>query len=129
MFEKALRLKLRFDTPSGLLGAEDLWDLPLTSTRGRANLDDVARSLNKQLKSGDDVSFVVKERKSDETVQLKFDLVKHVIDVRLAENAAALLEKERAEKKQKIMSIIASKQDESLHSMSLDDLKKLMSEL
>ena len=129
-FEKALRQKLRFDTPSGLLGAEDLWDLPLTSTRtGRANLDDIARSLNKKLKSGDDLSFVVKERKSDETVQLAFDLVKHVIDVRLAENAAALLEKERAEKKQKIMSIIASKQDESLHSMSLDDLKKLMSEL
>ena len=128
-FEKALRLKLRFDSPSGLLVVEDLWDLPLTSTKGRANLDDIARGLNKKLKSGDDVSYVVKERKSDETVQLAFDLVKHVIDVRLAENAAALLEKERAEKKQKIMSIIASKQDESLHSMSLDDLKKLMSEL
>ena len=129
MFEKATRLKLRFDTAAGLLSVEDLWDLPLTSTKGRANLDDIARGLNKQLKSGDDVSFVVTDRKSDETIQLKFDLVKHVIDVRLVENQAVLLQKERAEKKQRIMSIIADKQDESLKSMSLDDLKKLMADL
>ena len=129
MFEKAAKLKLRFDTTSGPLGVEDLWDLPLTSTKGKANLDDIARGLHKQLKSGDDVSFVVPTRKSDETIQLKFDLVKHVIDARLAENQAALLEKERADKKQRIMGIIAAKQDETLQGMSLDDLKKLMSEL
>jgi hypothetical protein len=129
MFEKAAKLKLRFDTTSGPLSVEDLWDLPLTSTKGKANLDDIARGLHKQLKSGDDVSFVVPTRKSDETIQLKFDLVKHVIDARLAENQAALLEKERADKKQRIMGIIAAKQDETLQGMSLDDLKKLMSEL
>jgi len=129
MFEKAAKLKLRFDTTSGPLSVEDIWDLPLTSTKGKANLDDIARGLHKQLKSGDDVSFVVPTRKSDETIQLKFDLVKHVIDARLAENQAALLEKERADKKQRIMGIIAAKQDETLQGMSLDDLKKLMSEL
>ena len=129
MFEKAVRLKLRFDTPAGLAGAEDLWDLPLTSTKGRPNLDDVARALHKKLRSGDDVSFVETERKSDATVQLGFDIVKHIIDVRLAENAALKSEKDRAEKKQKIMGIIAAKQDASLHDMSLDDLQKLMADL
>ena len=129
MFENAVRQKLRFDTSLGALSVEDLWDLPLTSTKGRANLDDIARALHKKLRSGDDVSFVDTERKSDATFQLGFDIVKHVIDVRLAENAAVKLEKERAEKKQKIMGIIAAKQDASLHEMSLDDLKKLMADL
>ena len=29
MFEKATRLKLRFDTPHGMLVLEDLWEIPL----------------------------------------------------------------------------------------------------
>ena len=128
MFEKASRLKLRFATNLGLLAIEDLWDLPLTG-RNRLNLDDVARNLYKQLKSGDDVSFVVPERKSDETVQLMFDLVKHVIDVRLVEAKAADQAKARAEKKQKILAVIADKQDESLKSMSAEDLQKMLAEL
>jgi hypothetical protein len=129
MFEKAARLKLRFDTPGGALSAEDLWDLPLTSTRGRANLDDIARGLHKQLKSGDDVSFVIPEQKSDETIQLKFDLIKHVIDTRLVENRAALEAKDRAEKKQKILAIMADKQDEGLRNMSLEELQGLVASM
>ena len=129
MFEKASRLQLRFATDRGPLSAEDLWLLPLTSARGNANLDDIARGLHAKLKSGEDVSFVVKERKSDEATQLAFDIVKHVIDVRLNEAQASLLEKKRAEKKQKIMEILASKQDESLHGMSVEGLQKLMADL
>lgn len=129
IFEKAVRLKLRFDTSKGLANIEDLWDLPLTSNVGRPNLDDIARGIHKQLKSGDDVSFVVPEQKSNETVQLKFDIVKHIIDAKIAENATALAAKERADKKQKIMALIADKQDESMKGLSIDDLKKLMAEL
>lgn len=128
MFEKASRLRLMFDTSRGSFSVDDLWELPLTSAKS-PNLDDIAKALYKQLKSGDDVSFVDPARKSDETIQLKFDLVKHIIDTRLAENQAVLLEKQRAEKKQKIMGIIAAKQDESLQSMSMEDLQKLMADL
>ena len=85
MYEKALRMKLRFETPQGPLTVEDLWDLPLQTTRAnRASLDDVARGLHLQLKSGADISFVDTAKKSDPTAQLKFDIAKHIIDVRLA---------------------------------------------
>jgi hypothetical protein len=129
MFEKVLRLKLRFDTPRGQLTAEDLWDLPLTGHAGRANLDDIARGLHRQLRSGDDVSFVVPDKKSDETVQLKFDVVKHVIDVRLVEANLAAEAQERAAKKQRVMAKIAEKDDEALHAMSKDELQKILAEL
>lgn len=125
MFEKASRQKLRFDSVKGQLTAEDLWDLPLTSSTGRASLDDVARALHRQLKNGDDVSFVNKEQKSDTTVQLKFDIVKHVIDVRLAENEAASLARANKEKKQQLLGIIALKETEQLMGTQLDELRKL----
>ncbi len=126
-FEKAAKLKLRFDTIRGSISAEDLWDLPLIS-RG-VNLDDIARGLYRQLKSGEDISFVVPDRKSDETVQLKFDIVKHVIDVRVAEAKLATEAKERAEKKQRILAIIADKQDDDLKKMPIEELKKALTEL
>jgi len=126
MFEKASRLKLRFDSPKGFLSVEDLWDLPLTSQTGKANLDDIARGLHKQLKNSEDVSFVVKEHKSDETIQLKFDIIKHVIDVKLADNESARIAKDNKEKKQQLLAIISHKENEQLLNMPLDELKKIV---
>ena len=59
IFEQATRAKLRFSTPNGMVSTEDLWDLPLTSLNSkRANLDDIARTLDAELKSTASVSFV-----------------------------------------------------------------------
>lgn len=130
MFEKASRFKFRFQTPQGAIGVEELWEIPMTGRRGgQANLDDIARDLHKQLKSGDDVSFVLKEKKSDAVTQAKFDIVKHVIDVRLAENEAALKVRENAERKQRILSLIAEKQDKALSEKSEAELRALAESL
>ena len=126
MFEKAIRMKLRFDSQKGLLTVEDLWDLHLTSTTGKANLDEIARGLHRQLNNSDDVSFVEKEKKSDETIQLKFDIVKHVIDVKLIENEAASVAKSNKEKKQLLLGIIAQKENEQLLNMSMEELKEIV---
>lgn len=126
IFEKAVRQKLRFVSSAGQLTVEDLWDLPLTST-SKANLDDIAKGLYRQLKtSGDEVSFVNTAQKTDETIQLKFDIVKHVIDTRVAENALAATERERKEKRQLLMGLIERKQAEELLSASKDDLQKML---
>lgn len=129
IFEQASRLKLTYSTSRGVLSFMDLWDLPLQSQTGKANLDSIATELFKQLKSDDNVSFVEPTRKTDDLTQLSFDVVKHIIDVRLAERTAAKDKAERAEKKQKLLALIADKQDESLKSMSLDDLQKMVAEL
>ena len=128
MFEAATRLKLRFDSSKGQLSVEDLWELPLTSAKN-ANLDDIARGLHRQLKNGDDVSFVNVAQKSDEVVQLKFDIVKHVIDVRLAENEAARAASANREKKQQLMAIIAQKKDAALQGTSLEELEAMVASM
>ena len=78
MFEKAVRLKLRFDSPQGLMSAEDLWDLPLTSSRpNKANLNDIAKEVSRELKASGEEDFVNPTSKADETLQLKLEIVKH----------------------------------------------------
>jgi len=123
MFEKVSRAKVRFDSPKGQLSVEDLWDLPLTSTRGQANLDDIARALHKQLKNGDDVSFVNTAQKSDPVVQLKFDVVKHVIEVRLAENEAAATKRTNAEKRATLMEALAVQEAKALANKTPEELR------
>lgn len=126
MFEKADRMKLRFDTPKGPLAVEDLWDLPLTSTTGKANLDDIAKGLFRQLKESDEVSFVQPTQSTDKTTQLKFDIVKHVIEVRVAERDATELARVNKEKKQLVLGIIAQKENEQLTNSSLDELRAMV---
>ena len=83
-FERATRLKLRFQTNAGLLAVEDIWDLPLTSQRG-ASLDELAKGLRRKLKETEEESFVVKTNAVNNELQLAFDIVNHVIDIKLAE--------------------------------------------
>jgi hypothetical protein len=123
IFEKAARLKLRFDSPKGALSVEDLWDVPLTSGVGKANLDDIAKGLYRQLRDTDaTVSFVLPVEKGSDTVQLKFDIAKHVIDIRMAERDAAADAAKRKETKARILELIAKKQDDALGGKSLEEL-------
>lgn len=124
MFEKASRLKLRFETPKGAVSVEDLWDLPLTSATGKANLDDIARSLHKRTKSDETISFVEPSTAVSTEDRLAFEMVKHVITVRLAENAALAQARANKEKKQALLAILAQKQNEQLSALSVDELQR-----
>lgn len=129
MFEKASRLKLRFDTGKGQLTVEDLWDLPLTSTINKANLDEIARSLHKQLKNDDDVSFVDKDKKSDAIVQLKFDIVKHIIEVRLEENEKKAAARANSAKRQVLLQALAERETEDLKNKTPEEIRAMLADL
>jgi hypothetical protein len=130
IFEEATRQKLRFETGKGLLSAEDLWDLPLSSATGKVCLDGIAIDLHNQLKTTSDVvSFVDETAQKNPTIQLRFDVVKHVIDQRKRENAEAAAAKVRAETKQQILAALARKRESAIDAMSEEDLVRKLSEL
>ena len=129
IFEQATRAKIRFSTPVGMLSVEDLWDLPLTSTRARANLDDVARLLDAELKSTSSVSFVNDVSEVNAKTKLMFDVVIHVINTKIAEQKAAQEAGASREKKQKIMAIIEQKSDMRLADSSLEELQAMLASL
>ncbi len=129
MFEKAARLKLRFNTPIGELSTEDLWELPLTGRPGKANLDDLARALHQQIEQAPTVSFVTKTQPVSAIPQLKFDIVLHIINTKLSEQEAAQKAKDTRERKQKIMALIEQKQDEKLAGASIEELQALVDAL
>jgi len=123
IFEQASRTKLRINTTIGNLSVEDLWELPLTSAN-KVNLDAIAVDLNRQIKATSEESFV-KSAKKDEVLQLRFDIVKHIIETRVAENAAKTELKQRESQLSKIDDIIAKKKDAQLENLSLEELEKL----
>lgn len=130
MFDIATRKKLRFETSKGLLSVEELWDLPLTSATGKTNLDSIALELHRELRGAADVqSFVDETAKADTVVQLKFDIVKHIIDVRKKENLEAAQARVRAETKQRLLAALERKQGEAIDALSEEELRKRLAEL
>ena len=123
MFEKASRLQLRFNSDVGSVTVEDLWLLKLDQ------VDKIAVALHHELKDSKAISFLKKNDRKDELNELRYNIVRHIIEVRLKEQEERLQAKERAEKKQRLLEIIAHKEDEKLSDMSIDELKAMVGEL
>ena len=122
IFEFASRNKVRFPF-KGMISVEDLWDLSLT------NLDSIYKTLNKQVKQSEEESLLSTKASVDTELEVQIAIVKHIVSVKLAEKEAAEKTSAKKAQKQKIMSIIATKQDEALQNSSIDDLKKMLDEL
>lgn len=122
IFEYATRNKVRFSF-RGLISVEDLWDLSLT------NLDSIYKELNKRSKQSEEESLLNIKTQEDELLNVQIEIVKHIVSVKLAEKEAREKASAKKAQKQKIMSIIAAKQDEALQNSSIDDLQKMLDEL
>ena len=122
IFEYATRNKIRFPF-KGMISVEDLWDLSLT------NLDSIYKTLNKQVKQSEEESLLNTKASVDTELEVQIAIVKHIVSVKLAEKEAAEKASAKKAQKQKIMSIIATKENEALQNSSIDDLKKMLDEL
>lgn len=129
LFLKATRSKFRFDTTKGKLSVEELWDLPLQSKTNQPNLDDIAKALHRQLKSDDTISFVTTSTTSDVEVRSRFDIVKFVIDTKVAENTAEAAKRTNAEKKQRLLGVLENLENEALTKLSADEIRKQIAAL
>lgn len=122
MFEQASRLKVRFDY-KGTSTVEDLWDMSLSA------LDAIFKKLNAQLKAQKEESLLEIRSQEDDLLALKINIVKHIVETRLAEQKARTNALASAEKKQKLLGLIAEKQDESLKAMTVEELTALVDSL
>lgn len=124
-FEKASRLKLRFTTRQGLLSSEDLWDLNLTS------LDTIAKAVNKELNAEDEGTFIPKKasRKAATHNDLRLEILKHVINTKVAEDEAKANRAAKAEQLARLRTLAANKQDEAFASQSLEEIMKQIKEM
>ena len=123
MYKYAAKQSLRYDTARGTLNTEDLFGLSL------ADLDVLAKSLNRQIKEADEESFIKPVTANTMPLKVSFEIVKDVIATKIADQEAAEKRIETRKKKQRIMELIAQKQDEALSDKSEEDLKKMLDEL
>jgi hypothetical protein len=122
MFEVATRSKIRFPF-KGSISVEDLWDLT------PRNLDIIFKSLNSELKQVKEESLLNTKTKEDKELDVKIEIVRYIVNVKLEEENSRLKVKAQKEQKQKIMEILSTKQDESLQNKSIDELKAMLEEL
>jgi len=128
MFEKATRAKLRFETSKGALSVEDLWDLPL-SARDGFDLDSVAKAASKKLKETQEESFVKPATVSNTEHELKLEIVKFIISVKLKEKTEREEAATKSETKKKLMEVLARKQDAALESLSAEEIEAKINSL
>ena len=122
MYKEASKLSLRFTTPKGVLSVEQLWSLNQT------DLSNTIKAVKKVLKTTDDdeLSFLESNKVVDKENQLRFDILKDVYLTKKAEAEAIRNAAEIKAHNQKILTLIAQKQDEELGGKSVEELKAML---
>ena len=129
IFEYAARNKLRFQSTKGELTLEQLWDIPLRS-KDDFNLNAVAKAASKAWKDISEESFV-ETAKTPEHVRraTALEVVKYVIDTKLAEELATKTRADNKIEKEKLLAILAEKQAGKLSELSEKELQKRIAAL
>jgi len=122
-YKKAVKSKLRFKTSRGLLTLEQLWDTPLivlveAIRKAKEEIGEVSKD--------DELSFLEENHTVDETMQLRFDILKDVYLSKKKENKERRDEALIKENNEKIMSLIHQKEEEELKNKDIEELKKMI---
>ena len=119
LFEMATRKKFRFPF-KGMISIEDLWDLSLK------NLDTVFKALNAEAKQANEESLLAVKSDEDTILDAKIAIVKHIVSVKLADEAEKKNAAIKREQKRRIQELIANKQDEALQNKSVEELQAML---
>lgn len=118
IFEVATKQKLRFSTKKGQVGVEDLWDLSLE------DLDTIAGEVDGQLKATTGrKSFINKKSVTDKKTSVKLEVVVSIINTKLEEEERRQLSAERKVKRDQLLELISSKENDALGRKSISALR------
>ena len=122
IFEVAVRNKFRFPY-KGTISVEDLWDLSVQQ------LDNIFKTLKSQEKKAQEESLLDTLTPEDEILVTKIEIIKYIVNVKLAEAQQAERARELHDQRQKILGILAEKQDEDLRNKTTDELRAMLEQL
>lgn len=123
MYRKASRMRIRFATAKGNLTVEDLWDMSLPA------LDKIAIALDEELAKSPKKSFISVSTPSNEILEVKFNIVKDIIETKLLEKKEVDEVKKKHAEKQRLLEVLSKKEEESLENLSVEELKERIAKL
>ena len=123
MYKTAARKKFRFPAPQGLVTTEQLWDLN-TST-----LNSIAVELDEQIKTTKKKSFLKNslldnEDQKNEELKLRLEIVVDILQTKESEEEAAANAAAVKRQNNKLLSIIESKKEKELETLTVEELEK-----
>lgn len=104
----------------GMINIIDLWELSVQS------LDLVFKSLNADYKKSEKESLLSAQTKESEELSEKIEIVKYIVNEKLAEKKAKEDAKKNREMKQRLLEIKAKRQDAALEGLSDAELDKMI---
>lgn len=122
LFLQSSRAKLRFNLGNNgmsSLTVEDLWEVDINL------LDKYYSDLHKSLENQESLSLL-KPKKEDKAMRLRLEIVRFVIQTRIAEQEAKTLANAKAKEKAVLRDLIARKEVEKLENLPLEELHKLL---
>lgn len=119
LFIKATKKNYQFPF-RGMINVIDLWELSVQ------NLDLVFKSLNADYKKSEEESLLSAQTKESEELSEKIEIVKYIVNEKLAEKKAKEDAKKNREMKQRLLEIKAKRQDAALEGLSDAELDKMI---
>lgn len=104
----------------GMINIIDLWELSVQ------NLDLVFKSLNADYKKSEEESLLSAQTKESEELSEKIEIVKYIVNEKLAEKKAKEDARKNREMKQHLLEIKAKRQDAALEGLSDAELDKMI---
>ena len=100
-----------------MISAEDLWDLET------GELDVIFKGLSAEKRQSSEDSLIAKKTVGKTLLDTKIEIVTYVFNAKVDAIAARVNADDKARRKQKIMEIMANKQDTALSEKSLEELQ------
>ena len=121
IFQKATRLKLRFDL-NGQISTEQLWDANIDAlTTYEEQLTEAVEAFGKSIRRK-----ATTKTKAQELQELRLQVVTSVLDIRIKEQEDAKTAADTKAHNARIMELIARKQEEQLQGKSLEELEAML---
>lgn len=119
LFKIANKKKYRFNY-KGVISVEDLWDLSVEE------LDKIYKSLKSMQKNASEESLLQTVSKEDKELLNKIEIIKIVVADKLAAKERAQKAASQRAQNQRILEIMADKQDAALKEKSIEELQAML---